>query len=93
MDYQITVRRLELVLINKKKRTCQLVDFAISAYSRVKMTESGKISKYLDLARELKKLWNVEVKVIPVVIGGVRMIPKSLEKRIMKILYRGKKQQ
>ena len=36
---------------------------------RVKLKESEKKNKYLDIARELKKLWNMEVTVTPIVIG------------------------
>ena len=39
----------------KKKRTCKIVDFALLADHRTKLKESEKKSKYLDLARELKK--------------------------------------
>ena len=34
----------------KKKRTCRIVDFAVSADHRVKLKESEKKDKYLDLA-------------------------------------------
>ena len=44
----------------KKKRTCRKVDFAVSADHKVKLKESEKRDKYLDLARELKKLWERE---------------------------------
>ena len=44
------------------------------------MKESKEINKYLDLARELKKLWNIRVMVIPIVIGVLGTVPKSLEK-------------
>ena len=40
---------LDLILIDKKK-----VDFALLADHRVKINESKKINKYLDLAREQK---------------------------------------
>ena len=33
---------------------------------------------YLDLARELKKLWNMRVTVIPIVIGELGTIPQAL---------------
>ena len=50
------------------------MDFAISADHRVKMKESEKRDKYLDFARELKKLCNMKVIVIPTIqspgIGG-----------------------
>ena len=54
--HQIPVRKPNLLLINKrktKKRTC-LVDFVDPVYHRVKIKESEKKYKYLDLARELK---------------------------------------
>ena len=49
---QITQSRLEnqtLVLINTKKKTCHLVDFAISVGHKAKIKESKKIHKYLDM--------------------------------------------
>ena len=55
-DHQIPARRPDLVLIDKKRNTCHLMDFAVPADHRIKMKESEKINKYFDLARELKKL-------------------------------------
>ena len=46
---------------------------------RTHVKESRSINKYLDFARELRKLWNMKVKMIP--IGPA---PKSLEKRLWK---------
>ena len=37
-------------------------------------------NKYLDLARELKKLWNTQVTIIPIVIGAFGTITKELLK-------------
>ena len=56
MDHLISVRRLELIIINKEKRTYRIVDFAVPADNRVKLKESEKKDKYQDLARELKKI-------------------------------------
>ena len=39
----------------QKKRTCLIVDSTVSADHRVKIKESEKSHKYLDLVRELKK--------------------------------------
>ena len=65
--------RADPILINKKKRTCQLEDFDISMDHtyRGKNKESKNINKYLDLARELKNLWNIKVTVILIVIGAL----------------------
>ena len=53
----------------KKKKICKIVDFAVPDDHRIKLKEFEKRDKYLDLARELKKLWNMKVTIIPIVIG------------------------
>ena len=47
------------------------MDFAVSADHRVKLKESEKKDKYLDLAKELKNRWNMKVTIIPIVIGAL----------------------
>ena len=46
---------------------CKIVDFAVPADHRINLKESEKKDKYLDLARESKKLWNMKVTVEPIV--------------------------
>ena len=63
-DHLILARRTDLIKINKKrkekkKRTCKIVDFAVPVDHRIKLKECEKRDKYLDFARELKKLWNM----------------------------------
>ena len=89
-DHLITARRPDLVLINKKKRTCHIVDFAVPADHRVKLKEIEKKDKYLDLTRELKKLWNMRVKVVPIVIGALGTVPKGLEKSLSELEIKGR---
>ena len=65
-DYLIPARRPDLIIINqKKKRICKIVDFAVPAHHIINMKESEKKDKYLDLARELKRLWNMKVTIVP----------------------------
>ena len=54
------------------------MDFAVPADHRVKLKENEKKDKYLDLAKELKKLWNMKVTVIPIVIGALGTVTKGL---------------
>ena len=77
-DHLISARRLDLIIINKKKkkRTCKIVDFAVPADHRINLKECEKKDKYLDLARELKKLWNMQVIIIPFVIGAFGTVTK-----------------
>ena len=74
-DHLISIRRPDLI-INHKKRTCKIADFAVPPEHRIKLKESEKKDKYLDLARELKKLWNMKVTIIPVVIGAFGTVTK-----------------
>ena len=53
-------------LRKRKKGTCQLVDFGLLVDVRVEIKESEKRNKYLDLAREQKKMWNMKVTVITI---------------------------
>ena len=72
MDYLISA-------INKKMRTCWIVDFADH---KVKWKKAKKKDKYLDLASELKKLWNIKVTVILIVIGALATVTKGLVQKL-----------
>ena len=61
-------------------RTCQIVNSAIPADHRIKLKESEK--KYLDLAREFKKLSNIKVTFILIVIGSFGTVTKGSLKGI-----------
>ena len=57
---------------------------------RVKLKGSEKKYKYLDLARELKKLWNMKVTVIPIEIGALGTITKGLIQGLEDLEIRGR---
>ena len=50
-------------------------DLACPYDGRVDIKELEKIEHYHDLARELRKIWNMKVKVIPLVIGALGTTP------------------
>ena len=54
--------------------------FPVLADHRIKLKECEKKNKYLDLARELKKLWNMKVTIVPIVIGVFGTVTKGLLK-------------
>ena len=53
------------------------MDFAVSADHIVKIEESQKIDKYLSLARKLKKLRNMKITVIKILVDALRMVTRS----------------
>ena len=54
------------------------MDFALPAEHRINLKKCEKKDKYLDLASELKKLWNMKVTIVPIVIGTFGTITKGL---------------
>ena len=89
-DHLIKARQPDLIIINnEKKRTCKIVDFAVPADYRIKLKESEKKDKYLDLERELKKLWNMKVTIIPIVIGAFGIVTKGLLNGLEDLEIRG----
>ena len=64
----------------QRKKICKIVDFAVPADHRIKLKECEKRDKYFDLARELKRLWNMKVTIIPIVIGAFGTVTEGLLK-------------
>ena len=64
----------------KRKKICKIVDFAVPTDNRIKLKECEKKDKYLDLARKLKKLWNMKVTIIPIAIGAFGTVTEGLLK-------------
>ena len=71
-----------MVVVNKKRRTCKIVDFAVPGDSRIEEKEKEKTEKYEDPRRGLQKICNVRVKIIPLVVGSLGVIPKQFGNRL-----------
>ena len=84
-DHEIGARRPDLVIIDKRDKSCQIIDVAIPEDNRVREKEDEKVEKYQDLAREVRKMWGVRTKVIPVVVGALGSIPLRLNDNLRAI--------
>ena len=84
-DHVIEARRPDLIVVDKKERSCKIIDFAVSGDSSLEEKEKGKIDKYHDLGRELHKIWNVKVKIIPLGVGSIGAITKQFGNRLKQI--------
>jgi len=47
--------------------------------------EAEKILKYEDLTKEIQRMWNINARVIPVIIGATGIISKSFRKYVSDI--------
>ena len=84
-DHEIYGRRPDVIVLQKNENLCQIIDFAYPYDGRVDTKELEKIEHYQDLARELRKIWNMKVKVIPLAIGALETKPKKLRSWLKEI--------
>ena len=71
-------RRPDLILVDKKAKSCVIIDVAVPGDSRIRGKEIDKIEKCQNLKTELKKLWSLKKsKVVPVVVGALGCISKG----------------
>ena len=66
-----------MFVVDKKERSCKIIDFAVPG--------EDKIEKFQDLGRELQEIWNLKVKIIPLVVGCLGAIPKQFGNRLKQI--------
>ena len=85
-DHVIKARRPDMVIIDKTKNECKIIEFSCPFDSRIEEREKDKMKGYNDLKRELKKICNMPVmKVIPVLVGALGTTPKKLKQRLSDI--------
>jgi len=75
----------DIIICDNEKRTCMLIDVAISGDRNMIKKEAKKILKYKDLTIEIKRMWNVKTKVILVIIGATGTISKAFRKYVSNI--------
>ena len=83
-DHVIEAWRPDLVVVDKKESS-KTIDFAFPGDSRIEEKKKDKIEKYQELGRELQKIRNVKVKIIPLVVGSLGAIPKEFGNRLKQI--------
>ena len=71
-------RQGDPILVDKKAKSCVIINVAIPGDCRIREEEIEKIEKYQNLKREMEKLWTLEkVEVVPVVVGPLGCISKD----------------
>ena len=78
-DHVIQARRPDIVVKDKELDHTWIIDIAVPGDARVEDKEKEKVEKYQDLARELRRLWETSVNVIPVVVGALGAVAKLEE--------------
>jgi len=69
-DREVTTNRPDIIIKNKKEKTCTLIDVAIPADRNVVQKEAEKKLKYKSLCIEIQRMWNLKCTIIPVITGA-----------------------
>ena len=78
----IQARRPDVVVVDRDKKTCNIIDIAVPVDAGIVEKEKEKVEKYQDLRREVARLWNVKAKVVPIVVGALGVITPNLSKHL-----------
>lgn len=84
-DRQINANRPDIVVHDKKNKTCQLIDISVPDDSNVQLKENEKIMKYKNLEIEISRMWNAKSCTIPVIVGALGTISKGAELHLNRI--------
>nr|XP_027216708.1 uncharacterized protein LOC113809340 [Penaeus vannamei] len=84
-DTEIKANRPDIVVKDKKERTCLLIDMAVPTERNTSIKTTEKLSKYKDVDIEIERIWGTNTTTIPVAICALALVKKGMEKYIGKI--------
>jgi hypothetical protein len=81
-DREVTANRPDIIIKNKKEKTCTLIDVAIPADRIVVQKEAENKLKYKSLCVEIQRMWNLKSTNIPVKLGATGILTRSVRKNL-----------
>ncbi len=89
MDKEEIHNKPDIIIYNKVKKTVQLIDIVIPFSTNMKNTYNKKTQKYVELAKQIRRMWKVETKeIIPVVISSTGLMHAELRNNVNTRLIR-----
>ena len=85
-DREVTANRPDIIIKNRKEKTCTLIDMAIPAERNVVEKEAENKLKYKSLCIEIQRMWNLKCTIVPVIIGATGIVTRSLRKNLETLL-------
>lgn len=77
--------RPDVVVIDKKKKSWQIIDFSVPLDSNVINKENEKLKNYAPLAAEIRRMHGVRTTVVPIVVGALGTVSKRLTENLKKL--------
>ena len=81
-DREVTANRPDIIIQNKKEKTCTSIDVAIPADRNAVQKEAEKKLKYKSLCIEIQRMWNLKCMIILIIIGATGIVRRSLRKNL-----------
>ena len=78
IDHLITANKLDTVVVDHQYKLTILIDMSVLGDWNVVTKKADKLEKYSELRTEIHHIWGTEVKTVPVVIGALATVKKSL---------------
>ena len=86
-DREPKIGKPDVVVKDHQTKTCYVIDISTPSERNMALKEAEKLSKDKDL--EIKsvsqRIWNMKTIVIPVVIGNLEMVRKTIDKWIKQL--------
>lgn len=76
-DRTIKANKPDIILKDKVKKECLIIDVAIPSDHNITEKEAEKRLKYKDLLIEIQRMWDLKAKIIPIIIGATGLISKA----------------
>ncbi|KAF2890547.1 hypothetical protein ILUMI_15626 [Ignelater luminosus] len=85
-DRTINYNKPDIILMNKEHKKTYLVEIAVPLPNNLQRRHTEKIQKYIELAAEIKDMWEQqEVKIIPTILSATAVIPHTLHRAIQQL--------
>ena len=78
-DRKVGNNHPDIVVILKKENKWQIIDPSCPMDENVEKKETEKVTKYMDLASEIRRMHQVKTEIVPVCIGAFGTVPKKLK--------------
>ena len=84
-DRAVWANRPDIVIRDKENRKTYIIDISCPSDVNVVAKENEKITKYGALRVELRKMWDCDCEVVPVVVGGLGAISQNFDTYLKRI--------
>ena len=84
-DKEKELQRIDIVVTDKEKRECKVINIAILGDQNIKVKELEEIAKFQDFRLHVQIFWDVKVTVKPTIVGALGTVSCEVESNLKTI--------